>query len=80
MIQQFLIGFGGVTGGLFGIHHLGRMWTRWEMNRLINNPQIPEDLRYQAEVLLDTYNLNKKMDGIEIQNIEEDINTDLIQK
>ena len=50
------------------------------MNKIINNPTMPEDLRYQAEVLLDTYNLNKKMDGIEIQNIEEDINTDLIQK
>ena len=60
MIDKVLFGIGGGVTSLFGIHYLGRVWTRWEMNRIINNPNMPEDLKYQAEVLLDTYNLNKK--------------------
>tara|TARA_R100001163_G_C5067218_1_gene206193 strand:- start:5173 stop:5400 length:228 start_codon:yes stop_codon:yes gene_type:complete len=75
MINQLVLGSGIGFGSLFGIHYLGRIWTRWEMNKIINNPNMPEDLRYQAEVLLDTYNLNKKE-----KYIEENLNSDLVLK
>ena len=59
MIEKVLIITAGGITGLFGIHYLGRIWTRWEMNKIINNPAIPEDLKQQARNLKELYNLDK---------------------
>lgn len=60
MINNILIGLGAGATSIGVFYFAGRWSQRWEMNRLINNPDIPEDIKRQARDHLDKYNLENK--------------------
>tara|TARA_R110000787_G_scaffold277680_3_gene387145 strand:- start:4802 stop:5005 length:204 start_codon:yes stop_codon:yes gene_type:complete len=60
MIQSILLGTASVITGYVGIYHIGKCWTRYEMNKIIDDPNQPEEIKFKAREVIHNYNLRPR--------------------